>query len=487
MHSATQICVKPSSEFYPYFDTIAALCNNLRNAALYRTRQVLTMVEKPFDKLTANELEVYNEIAYALPAMGDKFKMPVKGKQFLSVDFLEALMRATNNPDFMAKGLPKQTAQQVLKEVAKNMKGFYAGVRKYKKDHASFTGKVKLPRYSEKGGRHTIAFTNQDCVIYEIKGKPGFHEVKFPEIKKRLYIADMPLRGRLKQITVKPNHGNYIVSLVFDDEKETPVTRPPHRMVGIDLGVDNTAAITNNLGLPCLLFKGGVLKSINQLYNKKMAAIQSEQTKDTDKKFVMTKKTHSLCVWRNNRIEDTINKIGSSIVAWCCDNDVDTIVIGHNTHWKQNANMGKKNNQTVVQLPLYKLILNITYRAERCGIRVINREESYTSKASFLDNDAIPTYGKNDEEYKFSGKRVKRGLYKAADGTVINADLNGSANILRKEFPDVFASHQPDFGNVIVIRHPDLENAKNNHKKQLAEPKAISKSKTKRLKAKGKM
>ena len=277
------------------------------------------------------------------------------------------------------------------------------------------------------------------------------------------------------------------MSLVFDDEKETPVTRPPHRMVGIDLGVDNTAAITNNLGLPCLLFKGGVLKSINQLYNKKMAAIQSEQTKGTDKKFVMTKKTHSLCVWRNNRIEDTINKIGSSIVAWCCDNDVDTIVIGHNTHWKQNANMGKKNNQTFVQLPLYKLILNITYRAERCGIRVINREESYTSKASFLDNDAIPTYGKNDEEYKFSGKRIKRGLYKAADGTVINADLNGSANILRKEFPDAFASHQPDFGNVIVIRHPDLENAKNNHKKQLAEPKTISKSKTKRLKAKGKM
>ena len=330
-------------------------------------------------------------------------------------------------------------------------------------------------------------FTNQDCVIYEIKSKPGFHEVKFPEIKKRLYIADMPLRGRLKQITVKPNHGNYIVSLVFDDEKETPVTRPPHRMVGIDLGVDNTAAITNNLGLPCLLFKGGVLKSINQLYNKKMAAIQSEQTKGTDKKFVMTKKTHSLCVWRNNRIEDTINKIGSSIVAWCCDNDVDTIVIGHNTHWKQNANMGKKNNQTFVQLPLYKLILNITYRAERCGIRVINREESYTSKASFLDNDVIPTYGKEDENYKFSGKRIKRGLYKAADGTVINADLNGSANILRKEFPDAFASHQPDFGNVIIIRHPDLENAKNNRKKQLAEPKAISKSKTKRLKAKGKM
>ena len=487
MHSATQICVKPSSGFYSYFDTIAALCNNLRNAALYRTRQVLTMVEKPFDKLTANELEVYNEIAYALPIMGDKFKLPVKGKQFLSVDFLEALMRATNNPDFMAEGLSKQVAHHTLKGVAEDMKGFYAGIRKHKKDPTTFTGKVKLPRYGEKGGRHTIVFTNQDCVIYEIKNKPGFHEVKFPETKKRLYIADMPLCGRLKQITVKPNHGNYIVSFVFDNGKENPVARLPHHMVGIDLGVDNTAAITNNLGLPCLLFKGGALKSINQLYNKKMAAIQSEQTKGTDEKFVMTKEAHSLCVWRNNRIEDTINKIGNNIVAWCCDNDVDTIVIGHNTHWKRNANMGKKNNQTFVQLPLYKLILNITYRAERCGIRVIKREESYTSKASFLDNDVIPTFGKNDEEYKFSGKRIKRGLYKAADGTIINADLNGSANILRKEVSDAFASHQPDFGNVIIIRHPDLENAKNNRKKQLAAPKVISKSKAKRLKAKGKM
>ena len=460
MHSATQICVKPSSEFYPYFDTIAALCNNLRNAALYRTRQVLTMVEKPFDKLTANELEVYNEIAFALPKMGNRYKMPVKGKQFLNYNFLDALLKVTKNPDYFAVGLPKHTAQQVLKEVVKNMKGFYVGIRKHKKDHAAFTGKVKLPRYGEKGGKHTAVFSNQECLIYDIKNKPGFHEIKFPGIKKRLYIADMPIRGRLMQITVKPNHGNYIVSLVFDNGKENPVTRPPHRMVGIDLGVDNTATITNNLGLPCLLFKGGVLKSINQLYNKKMAAIQSEQTKGTDKKFVMTKEAHGLCIWRNNRIEDTINKIGSSIVAWCYDNNVDTIVIGHNTRWKQNANMGKKNNQTFVQLPLYKLILNITYRAQRCGIRVINREESYTSKASFLDNDVIPTYGKEDENHKFSGKRIKRGLYKAADGTVINADLNGSANILRKEFPDAFASHQPDFGNVIVIRHPDLENAK---------------------------
>ncbi len=296
----------------------------------------------------------------------------------------------------------------------------------------------------------------------------------------------MPICGRLMQVTVTPNHGNFILSFIFNDGKGKPVTKPPHRMVGIDLGVDNTAAITNNLGLPCLLFKGGVMKSINQLYNKKMAAIQSEQTKGASKKFVMTEEAHRLCVWRNRRIYDTINKIGSSIIAWCCDNDIDTIVIGHNTHWKQNASMGKKNNQTFVQIPLYKLIKNITYRAERCGIRVIEREESYTSKASFLDNDVIPTYGEVKEP-KFSGKRIKRGLYKAANGTIINADLNGSANILRKEFSDAFASHQPDFRNVIIIRHPDLESTKHNREKQLVEPKSISKSRIKRLKEKGKM
>lgn len=129
MHSATQICVTSDSEFYDYFATITMLANNLRNAALFRVRQVLTMVEKPFDKLTANELEVYNEIACALPLMGDRYKMPVKGKQFLNYYFLDALLKVTKNPDYFAERLPKQTTQQVLKEVASDMKGFYAGIR----------------------------------------------------------------------------------------------------------------------------------------------------------------------------------------------------------------------------------------------------------------------------------------------------------------------------------------------------------------------
>ena len=487
MRSATQICVKHGSELYEYFDAVTKLSNNLRNAALFRTRQVLTFVGKPFEKLTANELEVYNEIAFALPLMGDKYKMPKKGKQFLNYNFLDSLLKVTQNPDYMAQGLPKQTAQHVLKEVVKNMKGFYAAIRAYNKDSSAFTGRPKLPGYGSKGGNHTAVFTNQDCVIYEVKDKPGCHEVKFPMQSKRLYIADMPIRGRLKQVTVSPSHDTFVLSFVFDDEKEVPVAKTPHRMIGIDLGVDNTAAITNNLGLPCLLFKGGVMKSINQLYNKKMAKIQSKQTTGSTKKFVMTEEAHKLCLKRNNRIDDVINKIGCSIITWCRENDVDAIVIGHNTYWKQNSNMGYKTNQSFVQIPLYKLIQNISWRAERYGIRVIDREESYTSQASFIDSDDIPTYGQTKETPKFSGKRIKRGLYKAKDGTIINADLNGSANILRKEFPDAFFAHPPKFNEVVIIRHPDFEKDTLNRKKQAEMPKEISKSKAKRLKTKAKM
>lgn len=190
MCSPTQICVKPSSELYEYFDTVTKLSNNLRNAALFRTRQVLTFVETPFEKLTANEMEIYNEIAFALPAMGDKYKMPEKGMQFLNYNFLDSLLKVTQNPDYMAQGLPKQTAKHVLKEVAKNTKGFYAGIRAYNKDPSAFTDKPKLSGYGANGGNHTAVLTNQDCVIYEVKDKPGCHEVKFPMKSKQLYIAD---------------------------------------------------------------------------------------------------------------------------------------------------------------------------------------------------------------------------------------------------------------------------------------------------------
>lgn len=488
MYHATKTLVKQDNGLFSYFTELAHLSNNLRNAALFRVRQVLTFVEKPEEQWTINEREIHDEIVAALPLMGPKFKMPTKGKAFLSYAFLDALLRVSLNSDYFASGLPRQTAQQILKEVVSNMKSFYASCRNYKKNPFAFTGRPKIPGYGKSGGMRKVIFTNQDCVLYPCAD--GGLEVKFPKIRKRLYIGKMPIEGRLKQVEVIPSHGIFVVSIIWEDDALPPEpVSEPKRVCAIDLGVNNLAAITNNLGLPCLLFKGGVAKSINQYYNKQVAKMVSGQTKGTTEKFVPTDGFYAMCQWRENHLNDLLNKTAVRIIQWCQENAIDTIVIGKNKFWKQSANMDKTNNQNFIQLPFERFRRLIQYRAERLGIQVINHEESYTSKASFLDGDVIPVYDQNNVDengerihYSFSGRRIHRGLYKVSDGTIINADLNGSANILRKALPDAFLKGEmPHFNKVVVIHHPNEEMIRENREQQLAMPKMISKAKQKRL------
>ena len=151
--------------------------------------------------------------------------------------------------------------------------------------------------------------------------------------------------------------------------------------------------------------------------------------------------------------------------------------------------MDKTNNQNFVQLPFDRFRKMINYRAERVGILVIEHEESYTSKASFLDKDEIPVYDPDNVDengdrirYSFSGRRVRRGLYKTSDGTIVNADLNGSANIMRKALPDAFMiGEEPHLDEVVVIHHPEEEKMRENRVRQQQIAKPISRSKQKRL------
>lgn len=228
------------------------------------------------------------------------------------------------------------------------------------------------------------------------------------------------------------------------------------RIIGVDPGVDNLMSVTNNCNLPCLLFNGKPLKSINQLYNKKISNIVSDNTKGTTDKFVATPHYQGVTLKRNNRVKDYLLKSAKVLINWCVENRIDTIVLGKNTGWKQESDMGAVNNQSFVQIPHAQLYKIITYLAEREGISIVEQEESYISKASFLSRDDIPVY-ENDETVKhsFSGKRVHRGLYKDKSGACINADLNGSANILRKAFPNAFKS-DPNFNDICIIKHPDL-------------------------------
>ena len=456
MYHTISFVVNKDHDFYDYCNTSTQAVNNLRNAVLFRIRQVFTFVNKPFERLTTNELEIYNEIKNALSAMGEKYAMPTKEKPRLSYAFLNKLMRVTENQDFFCKNISKQTAQHVLQNTVSEMKSFYALRKMYFQNPSSLNGRPELPHYGKKGGNHTVTLTNQDCIVYETKD--GGHEVKFPLNDKRFQLGNMLIPGRLMQVEIKPTHGIFVLLLTFNDgiDEVKSVSEKPTRICGIDLGVNNLAAITNNLGIPSLLFKGKIIKSVNRYYNKIYAGIQSKQTKGSPDKFKSTPESDALCLWRNNHIDDFMNKTAARIIDWCIDNKIDTIVIGINKNWKQEINIGKVNNQNFVQIPFLKFKKMIQYRAEAVGICIIEQEESYTSKASFFDNDYIPTYGIDDKDAHFSGKRCKKQrFYKTADGTVINADLNGSANIIRKAIPDAFDKCQPDFDNVWIYNHPD--------------------------------
>ena len=113
-------------------------------------------------------------------------------------------------------------------------------------------------------------------------------------------------------------------------------------------------------------------------------------------------------------------------------NNVSKVIIGKNDGWKDEINIGSKNNQNFVSLPHAKAIDVLKYKLELNGIQVTVREESYTSKCSLIDLEPI----KKQNEYL--GKRIKRGLFKSKNNTLLNADINGAGNILRKEIPTAF-------------------------------------------------
>lgn len=481
---------------FDYCDKITRLSNNLSNAVRFRQRQVITAVSKDEADRTDNERRVMDEIRAAIPCMKKPKQMPSAKKHFLSYTMLDEILKYTDNPDYYAEGLPRQSAQGIIKQCVSDMKAFYRSVREYRQNPGSFTGKPELPGYKKKGGRCTAFITNQDCTVTALDGN-WYAGLPFAKDEPLCLGAPIP-DAVLKQACIVPENGRFCIRFQFEVSRELPkVNEKPNRISSIDFGVDNLMSVTNNCGLPCLIYKGGVAKSINQLYNKQVAKIVSEQTAGTANKFIPTPEYHRLTNRRNDRISDCLHKYAKDFITWCVENRIDTIVMGSNRMWKQEAGLGSRNNQNFVQLPFGELQGIIRYLAEWNGIRVIEQEESYTSKASFPNMDPIPVYKEgNDTKYTFSGKRCParyagmykkdgfRGLYVTKDGAVINSDLNGSANILRKAFPDAFEKVRPDFSKVVIIRHPDLKRREENRKKQLLQDKGISRSKQKRQRRK---
>jgi len=315
------------------------------------------------------------------------------------------------------KNPPAQTAQQTLRLLDRNWKSFFRAMKEWKKDKKKFNGRPKLPKYKKKNGRSVAIFTNQQCKI-----KDGHLSFPKTDLKLKTRIA-----GNLREVRIIPKGSVYVVEIVY--EKEIPeIKRFPQKIAGIDLGLNNFATLVNNIGIKPIVINGKVIKSINQYYNKKKAELMS---------YVggrgTSNRIEKLTLKRNNKIKDLMHKISRFIVNFCKQYNIDTLVVGYNSKWKQEIELGKINNQNFVSIPYYQFINMLKYKCEEEGINLILVEESYTSGCSFLDGEEI-----NETNYNLQ-RRIKRGLFKSNKGILINADVNSAYNIIRKVFPEAFA------------------------------------------------
>ena len=346
------------------------------------------------------------------------------------------------------KEIGSGSGQQTLKLLDQNWKSFFASIKDWNKNPHKYRGRPKLPNYLDKeDGRYVFVLTNRQSKI-----RDGYLYFGFKPLKQFNGLIKTNVVDKHMQTRFIPKSDHYVLEIVYQREIEE-IQSKNEKIIGIDLGVSRFAAIQNNIGMKPIAINGGDVKAFNNYYNKQMAKYKSIAETVNGQKW--TNRLQKLTNKRNNKIENFLHTSSKYIVDYCIENNIDTVVIGHNDGWKQNINIGKKNNQTFVGIPFSRFIQKLEYKCQDNGIECISVEESYTSKASFIDSDNIPIYKKgSDKKYKFSGNRRKRGLYVSKDKILINADVNGASNIMLKKFPDAFKDKSsigchPDIINVI--------------------------------------
>lgn len=351
-------------------------------------------------------------------------------KQFLRYESNYHECKINENYGLLQAGI----SQQTLRVVDRNFKSFFNLVKKAKSGDYRFYD-IKMPHYRKKGGMFVLVLSTNAITV-----KDGYFVIPQSREFSKLHNGKnirIPFPKRLegkiiKEVRILPvNNGQYYkIQYVYEQELE-PQALNISTALGIDLGIDNLATCVPSVGTPFII-DGRGLKSINRYWNKQKAYYQSIADHQNIKGG-KTKRINSLTAKRNNQVKDTIRKASRYIVNYCIGHKIGTLVVGYNEDFKRSTNLSKQNNQNFVQLPLGDLRQSLQYLCERYGIQYIEQEESYTSKSSYLDKDVLPVY-KAEQPYTgtFSGERIHRGLYKSADGTTINADVNGAANILRK-------------------------------------------------------
>ncbi|NEO96026.1 MAG: IS200/IS605 family element transposase accessory protein TnpB [Moorea sp. SIO3G5] len=387
--------------------------NSLINSAIYYIKQ------KHYDWLKEQPE------AYSPYWRGDDLRLGWKTYK-CSTKYAEICKELKGNYNY--KAMAAQSAQQSLKSVSESIAGYNQLVGLYYKGQVD---KPRLPRYRKKGGLAAVTFPRQALIYKEGVFHPSVSKESKPELICQIALTppDFIDPDWVKEVTIRPNLGQFWIDWVIDDGKE-PIKNNPNldysQAWSFDHGGDNWLTGVSTQG-KSLIIDGRKLKSLNQGYARLVAKYKSGKPEfywDSNLDRVQRK--------RNNQMKDAINKAARFIINRCLQDRVGNLIVGWNERQKNSINIGKRGNQNFVVIPTKRLINRLEQLCAEYGIKLTVTEESYTSKASFLDEDLLPKHGEKPSEWKPSGKRVKRGLYRTSSGYLINADTNGAANIAKK-------------------------------------------------------
>ena len=340
------------------------------------------------------------------------------------------------------KELGSNVGQATLRKLDKAWKSFFESIKDYGKHPDKYLGRPKMPRYlSKESGRYECDLDNNKFKVID-----GYVYFCWKPLKvmNNTFITKIPEGTKLMQLRFVPKNGEYIMEVVYQIDVPD-IEDKSERIASIDLGVDNLMTITTNCGVKPLVINGKPLKSINQYYNKKISEMRSELKKRHNADW--SKEMQRFTIKRNNKVDDYIQKATKMVIDFCKENNIDTLVCGYNSGWKQESDMNKKTNQKFVSIPHESIVWRLSYKCETAGILFKTPEESFTSGTSFLDGE------ESIKENYDKSRRVYRGLFVTKKGEEINADVNGSYQIMKKVFPNAFAD-----GIVGVGLHPTVVN-----------------------------
>ena len=528
MYHVECIDIHKDDPLFAYADRASLCANNMYNVANFYIRNLMTGLRKDIKERTENESTVIDIVNGSVSGINSRlrekyerkirkiretegiseeeradriakvkyleFCAPTAEKWFASYGLLDAVLKFKDDPDYRA--FHAHVIQNAIKACCLSWKGYFESLKAFSSS-SGHTGRPKIPGYRKPGGRSTAVLSNIACSIkhgrlffpYYTEDSASADGQKQTRKQKRvrhsICIAGLPHAAgdKLIEVRVVPYFGIYQVQIVTDDGRREEELLPDERdiiavdgtpagVMMLDSGLNNFAAIADNKGNEPIVIKGGAVKAENQWFNKRMAFLKSEQMKGHDPETYHPPVTRQMNRIRRKRdafLRDTFYKYAHYICRLMEERGLSYLIIGYNSGQKQGIDLGKRNNQSFVQVPYARFRRILQTVCLRYGIRVILQEESYTSKACFGSRDRIPTYGKDDTEgIAFSGKRTKRGLYLQDDGKVMNADINGAVNTGRKHEERIFPEGRDYgylYGPVKAMTYKDILRASRNRNK----------------------